>query len=111
MAKKATQLPHAPVASRHRRRSSAADPLKKVTLRLRETVTAAIRALVESGGAPSADAFIEEAVVARFRERRQQRVYAAYAEAAADPAFMADMELTNAAFDAAVGDGLSEPGR
>ena len=109
--KKTTPLTLAAVTSRRRRRSSAADPLRKVTLRLRETVTIAIRALVESGGTPSADAFIEEAVVARFRERRQQRVYAAYAEAAADPIFMADMELTNSAFDAAVGDGLSEPGR
>jgi len=105
--KKAAQLTPALVSSRRRRRSSAADPLKKVTLRLRETVTAAIRALVESGGTPSADAFIEEAVVARFRERRQQRVYAAYAEAAADAVFMAEMDRTESAFDAAIADGLS----
>jgi len=96
---------------RLRRRSTTADPLKKVTLRLHETVAAAIRTLVASGGAPSTDAFIEEAVVARFRERRRQRVYAAYAAAAADAVFMAGMEQTNREFDPAIADGLSEPGQ
>jgi mRNA interferase MazF len=96
---------------RHRRRSTTADPLKKVTLRLHETVATAIRTLVASGGAPSTDAFIEEAVVARFRERRRQRVYAAYAAAASDAVFMAGMEQTNRDFDAAIADGLRDPTR
>jgi hypothetical protein len=97
--------------TRRRRRSSAADPLKKITLRLHGTVAAAIRALVESGGAPSADAFIEQSVIAHFRERRRLRVYAAYAAAAADAAFMAEMDRTNRAFDVTTGDGLSDARR
>jgi Arc/MetJ-type ribon-helix-helix transcriptional regulator len=91
--------------------SGASNPLKKVTLRLHERVATAIRALVDAGTAGSADAFVEEAVIARFRELRKERVYAAYAAAAADDAFMADMAATNRAFDATVGDGLADPDR
>lgn len=93
-----------------RRRSTAADPLKKVTLRLHARVTAAVKAAVQAGAAPSADAFIEEAVIAALRERRRERLYAAYAEAAADPVFVADMEVTTRAFDGTLADGL-EGGR
>jgi len=96
-----------PADGRRRRRSTTADPLKKVTIRLHETVATAIRELVASGGATSADAFVEAAVVAELRERRKQRMYAAYEEAAADSVFMTEMERTNRAFDAAVDDGLS----
>jgi hypothetical protein len=92
---------------RRRRRGTSTDPLKKVTLRLHERVAAAVRAIVDAGEAPSADAFVEEAVLAALRERRRQRVYAAYAEAAADPAFIADMAATTRAFEVTVGDGLS----
>lgn len=56
---------------------------------------------------PIADAFVKQAVVAERRERRKQRIYAAYAEAAADPVFMTEMERTNREFDAAIADGLS----
>ncbi len=90
-----------------RRRSKSADPLKKVTLRLHTSVTDAVRAAVDAGEAPSSDVFVEEAVVAALRERRRQRLYKAYAEAAQDPAFVADMSETSRAFDAAVGDGLA----
>lgn len=93
-----------------RRRSTATDPLKKVTLRLHTRVTEAVRAAVEAGEAPSSDAFVEEAVVAALRERRRRRLYAAYAEAAQDPAFQADMEETTRAFDVTLRDG-SESGR
>jgi mRNA interferase MazF len=89
-----------------RRRGSAADPLRKVILRLRERVANAVRTVVQAGEAPSADAFIEAAVVAALRERSRQRVYAAYAEAAADPAFVRDMDESWHAFDVAIGDGL-----
>lgn len=91
---------------RRRRRSTAADPLRKVTLRLHERLTAAIRRLVDSGEAASTDAFIEDAIVARFRERRRARVYAAYAAAADDPAYVAEMDEVNDAFDGATSDGL-----
>lgn len=103
--------PHAamaPVFGRRRRRSTSADPLRKVTLRMHETIATAVRELVESGEAASADAFIEEAVIAQLRERRKARVYAAYAEAAADPVFMAEMEETNRVFEDTVADGLAD---
>lgn len=93
--------------SSRRRRGTAANPLKKVTLRLHERVTAAVRALVEVGEASSTDAFVEDAVIAALRERRRQRLYAAYADAAADPAFASDMTATDRAFDVTVGDGLA----
>lgn len=97
-----------PVVHR-RRRSSARDPLRKVTLRLHDTVAAAIKELVAIGEAPSADAFVEEAIIAQLRERRKQRVFASYVAAAADPVFMAEMDETTRAFDGTVADGLVEP--
>jgi len=93
---------------RRRRRSTAADPLRKVTLRLHEKLTTAIRRLVESGEAPSTDAFIEDAIVARFREQRRARVYAAYAAAAQDDAYRAEMDELNDAFDVTTSDGLRQ---
>lgn len=75
---------------------------------MHETVALAIRALVDAGEAQSADAFVEAAVIAHLRERRKQRLYAAYREAAADPVFMADMNETNRMFDETLGDGLPE---
>ncbi len=91
-----------------RRRSTAADPLRKVTLRLHERLTAAIRRLVDTGEAASADAFIEDAIVAQFRERRRARVYAAYAAAAGDQAYVAEMAELNDAFDGTTSDGLRQ---
>ena len=93
---------------RVRRRPSAPDdPLKKVTIRLHDSVAGAVRALVQSGAAVSADAFIEEAIVAQLRERRRERLFAAYAEAAADAEFMEEQEETTRAFDGTLRDGLS----
>ncbi|MHB1097572.1 MAG: hypothetical protein ACYC3F_15545 [Gemmatimonadaceae bacterium] len=93
---------------RRRRRSTAADPLRKVTLRLHERLTAAIRRLVDAGEAASTDAFIEDAIVALFRERRRARVYAAYAAAANDSTYVAAMAELNEAFDVATSDGLRQ---
>lgn len=90
---------------RRRRRSTAADPLRKVTLRLHERLTVAIRRLVHAGEAASTDAFIEDAILAQFRERRRARVYAAYAAAASDQAYVAEMDELNDAFDGATSDG------
>ncbi len=93
--------PRAPL----RRRSTQSDPLKKVTLRLRTRVAEAVRAIVDAGDAPSSDAFIEDAVIAALRERRRVHLYAAYAEAAQDPAFQIDMDETARAFDVTLRDG------
>ena len=92
---------------RRRRRSTSADPLKKLSLRLHDSVAVAVKKLVEAGEADSTDAFIEAAVVEGLRKRRQEFVYASYARAAADPAFMADMRATMREFDATLMDGRS----
>jgi hypothetical protein len=92
--------------ARRRRAGTAADPLKKVTLRLHSSVASAIRGIVSSGSAPSADAFVEDAVLARLRELRREKVYADYAAAAQDPAFMRDMADAVAAFEPTIADGI-----
>ena len=92
-------------AIRRRRTASAADPLKKVTVHLHESVSTAIMRMVRQGVAASQAAFIEDAVIAQLREIRRAKVYAAYAEAAADPTVMAEMAATTTAFDVTVADG------
>lgn len=90
-----------------RRRAGTAEPLEKMSFQFRASVAEAIRAVVKTGEAPSANVFVEEAVKERLRERRRERVYAAYAEAAQDPVFMAEMAETERVFDVTIGDGAS----
>ncbi len=78
-----------------------------MSFQLHASVAEAIRAVVKAGEAPSANVFVEEAVKGKLRERRRDRVYAAYAEAANDPAFMAEMVETDRVFDITVSDGAS----
>lgn len=106
-----TAAPASPRSTMVRRRGTTADPLKKVTLRLHERVANAVKAVVSAGEAPSADAFVEQAVVAALRERRREGLYAAYAEAAADPAFMAEMDQTARTFDVTLADGREAAAR
>ncbi len=94
-------------ARRRRRRSPSSDPLKKVTLQLSESVLEAIKSVIEAGEAASANAFVEDAVRTKLRERRRVKIYAAYEEASRDPAFLRDMNADLDAFDATVADGLS----
>ena len=89
-----------------RRRRVVAEPLKKATFQLHVSVLHGIRGAVEAGVAPSANALVEQAVEDKLRELRRSRVYAAYALAARDPEFLADMDRTTQAFEATVGDGL-----
>lgn len=90
------------------RRRPAGSPLKKATYQMHSSTIEGIRRAVESGAAPSQNAFVEEAVIARLRELRRAKVYAAYEEATQDPVFLADMHGLMADFDAALLDGLSE---
>jgi Arc/MetJ-type ribon-helix-helix transcriptional regulator len=93
-------------ASARRRRSLPDDPLKKFTVQLSGSVIEAIRNVVEHGEAPSANYFVEEALRDKLRERRRAKVYAAYEEAAHDPAYVADADADLEAFDATLKDGL-----
>jgi microcompartment protein CcmL/EutN len=75
---------------------------------MRASTIEAVKHAVEEGAAASQNEFVEEAVVARLREMRRARVYAAYQEAVEDPEFMEDMRETTADFDPALEDGLGE---
>ena len=92
------------VVSVRRRRSAPGDPLKKVTIQLSESIIEAIRNVVEIGEAPSANVFVEEAVRDKLRERRRARVYAAYEEAAQDPAYVSDIDADTKAFEVTLSD-------
>jgi Arc/MetJ-type ribon-helix-helix transcriptional regulator len=95
-----------PSPVRTRRRSRAADPLRKTTVQMHTSVLEAVRQAVAHGYAASQNEFVEEAVVAHLRELRRATVYAAYDEAARDPEFMAEMRAVTDEFDVTVGDGL-----
>lgn len=86
---------------------TAADPLRKTGWQVRQSVAEAVKDAVEQGAAASQNAFVERALIRELRELRRQRVYTAYADAAADPHFMTDMDSVSAAFDKTAGDGLS----
>ncbi|MFN2563536.1 MAG: hypothetical protein ABR499_00825 [Gemmatimonadaceae bacterium] len=94
-----------------RRRITAGEPLKKATFQIHASVVDAIKAAVQAGVAPSANALVEEAVKDKLRELRRARVYQAYAEAAQDPAFNEDVEDTTRAFEGTTADGLSDARR
>jgi Arc/MetJ-type ribon-helix-helix transcriptional regulator len=93
-----------------KRRSRQAEPLRKVSYQLRESIAESVRAAVESGAAASANAFVEDAIIERLKELRRERLYAAYQEAANDPEYAAEMAELTQEFDCAVADGLSESG-
>lgn len=98
-------MPDAPPV-RTRRRSPHTDPLRKVSYQMHRSTIEGIRSAVAAGAAASQNAFVEQAVVAALRDRRRTKVYAAYRDAANDPAFMAEMLETTEAFIPTLGDGL-----
>ncbi len=90
-----------------RRRRSAGQALRKATFQVADSVLQAVKAAVDEGLAPSANAFVEDALRSKLRELRRERLYAAYDKATQDPEFMAEMRETTRAFEATAGDGLS----
>ena len=90
------------------RRTAAPDPPRKTGWQVRSSVADAVKRAVERGAAESQNAFVERALIRELRELRQRRVYDAYAEAAADPAFLEDVKRVTDAFAPTVGEGLSE---
>ncbi len=95
------------LAASHRRRRAASDPLRKTGWQVHHSVAEAVKQAVEQGAAESQNAFVERALIRELKELRRQRVYEAYAQASADPVFMADMRSTTAAFDVVAADGLA----
>ena len=49
---------------------------------------------------------VAEEIVNRLKERRRERLYAAYGEAASDPSYVSEMAELSREFDCAVADGL-----
>ena len=92
----------------NRRRSRRTEIRRTVTYQLRAGVADSVRAAVDAGVAPDANTFVEDAIVERLKELRRERLYAAYAEAASDPEYAAEMAEIDAEFDSAVGDGLDD---
>lgn len=97
-----------PVTHVARRRHRGADPLRKPGWQVHTSVADAVREAVDEGAAESQNALVEQAILRYLAELRREKLYAAYAEAAQDPAFMADMDDVSGAFDRAVADGLQE---
>jgi hypothetical protein len=84
------------------------DPPRKTGFQIPESVLLAVREAVEEGAAASQNAFVERALIRELKELRRQRVYEAYARAARDPAFRADMEAVSDEFEPTAGDGLAD---
>lgn len=94
------------VPMRRRRRSETPTVRKSVTLHA-DTLQAA-QAAVDAGGAANLSAFVEEAVQEKLRRSKRSELYAAYAEAAQDVAFMADMRQVTLESTATIADGLRD---
>jgi Arc/MetJ-type ribon-helix-helix transcriptional regulator len=93
------------------RKSRRAAPRKKPGYQLPEALVRAVKDAVEQGAAESQNAFVERALKRELRETRRRRLYDAYAAAASDPAFLADMDSTTAAWESAAADGLNSDDR
>ncbi len=90
------------------RRRRGSDPLRKPGWQVHTSVAEAVREAVAEGAAESQNAFVEQAILRYLVEIRREKLYAAYAQAAQDPDFLADMREVSEAFEPAVGDGLGE---
>lgn len=90
------------------RRRRGSDPLRKPGWQVHTSVADAVREAVEEGVAESQNALVERAVLRFLAEKRREKLYASYAEAAQDPAFMVDMGAVSDAFESTVADGLQE---
>ena len=73
-------------------------PKRKVTYSLPEELIDDITSVVRDGAAPSYSAFVEEALTDKVRKAREEALAAAFGQAAADPAFLADVQDTMDAF-------------
>jgi hypothetical protein len=66
--------------------------LRRVTYSLPEDLIDRVRSVVKGGAAPSYSAFVEQALAARVRIVHEEQLAVAFRSAAADPAFLADIE-------------------
>lgn len=80
--------------------------MEKTALTFHAGVLDAVDDAVGAGLAPNRSAFVEAAVQEKLTRTRRATLYQAYAAAAQDPAFLADMRAVETAFDRTVDDGL-----
>jgi len=73
-------------------------PKRKVTYSLPEELINDVACVVREGAAPSYSAFVEEALTEKVRKAREEALASAFGEAAADPAFLSDVDETMEAF-------------
>jgi len=69
-----------------------ARPKRKVTYSLPEDLVNGIAQVVREGAAPSYSAFVEEALSDAVESARERALAKAFADAAADPVFLDDVE-------------------
>jgi Arc/MetJ-type ribon-helix-helix transcriptional regulator len=82
------------------------DPLEKTGYRIPRSVVAMVREAVDAGSARSQNEFVERALRRELGALERARLHEAYGQASADPAFMADMSDTAAAWGVTENDGL-----
>lgn len=73
-------------------------PKRKVTYSLPEELVESVGSVVRDGAAPSYSAFVERALTKEVRRARERNLADAFADAAADPTFLADIHETMNAF-------------
>ena len=81
-----------------------AAPSKKVTFVLPTHLLQELRSLVELGQAESASAFVRDALEARLRTLREERLRLEFEAAAQDPDFLQDIEAIEREFGHADGE-------
>ncbi len=101
-------MPNRRVVVLPNRRRAVNAPPRKPGWQVRSSVADAVRQAVEEGAAESQNAFVERALVRGLRDLRRRRVYDAYAEAAEDPFFTAEMDEVTQEFDATTRDGIED---
>jgi Arc/MetJ-type ribon-helix-helix transcriptional regulator len=85
------------------------DPLEKTGYRIPRSVIMRVREAVDAGEARSQNEFVVRALQRELRAIRRRRLEEEYAEAASDPAFMAEMADVDHGLDSTIGDGFEDP--
>jgi Arc/MetJ-type ribon-helix-helix transcriptional regulator len=94
-----------------RRRASPDNPLEKTGYRLPRSLVLKVREAVDAGEARSQNELVERALRRELRSIERQRLHDEYAAAASDPAYLAEMEALDDAWDPTTADGLDDAGK
>ena len=89
-----------------RHRAPPGDPLEKTGYRLPRSIVMKVREAVDAGEAKSQNELVERALRRELRSIQRQHLHDEYAAAASDPAYLAEVQGVDRAWDAATADGL-----